>query len=207
MKRAPILLLATILLVLTSCQPAQKQEQAVLSDGATPPHGMVVSAHPIASRVGVEIMKKGGNAVDAAVAVQFTLAVVFPAAGNIGGGGFMMVRTKDGEFASLDFREKAPGKATTGMFLDKAGNVIPNLSTEGHLASGVPGSVDGMVEAHKKYGTLPWKDLVQPAIDLALNGFPLTAREAGWMNEYRPYVSKVEYNPTGISLSPSMESR
>jgi gamma-glutamyltranspeptidase / glutathione hydrolase len=190
MKRAPYLLLATTLLVLTSCQPAQKQEPTSTNNSITPAHAMVVSAHPIASRVGVEIMKKGGNAVDAAVAVQFTLAVVFPAAGNIGGGGFLMVRSKDGELDALDFREKAPNKATTGMFLDKSGQVIPNLSTEGHLASGVPGSVDGMVEAHKKYGTLPWKDLVQPAIDLALNGFPLTSREAGWMNDFRPTFQK-----------------
>jgi gamma-glutamyltranspeptidase/glutathione hydrolase len=151
---------------------------------------MVVSAHPIASRVGKEIMMKGGNAVDAAIAVQFTLAVVFPAAGNIGGGGFMLVRTKDGQYHALDFREKAPAKATTGMFLDKTGQVIPNLSTEGHLASGVPGSVDGMVEAHSKFGTLPWKDLVQPAIDLAIHGFALTEREAKWMNDYRPTFEK-----------------
>ncbi|HZY83069.1 MAG TPA: gamma-glutamyltransferase [Cyclobacteriaceae bacterium] len=185
MKLASVILCATSLLALTSCQPAQKQEQNSASADTTVPHGMVVSAHPIASRVGKEIMLKGGNAVDAAIAVQFTLAVVFPAAGNIGGGGFMVVRTKDGQYRALDFREKAPGKATTGMFLDKSGNVIPNLSTEGHLASGVPGSVDGMTEAYREFGTLPWPDLIQPAIDLAINGFPLTQREAGWMNEFR----------------------
>ncbi len=185
MKCAPNILLAITLLVLISCQPAQKQEVNSSTKDIPEPHGMVVSAHPIASRVGKEIMQKGGNAVDAAIAVQFTLAVVFPAAGNIGGGGFMMVRTADGQYAALDFREKAPGKATTGMFLDKSGSVIPNLSTEGHLASGVPGSVDGMVEAHAKYGSLPWKDLLQPAIDLALNGFALTQREANWMNDFR----------------------
>jgi gamma-glutamyltranspeptidase/glutathione hydrolase len=185
MKSSPQLLLVIILLALTSCQPAKKQEENALKKDGGGPHGMVVSAHPIASRVGKEIMQRGGNAVDAAIAVQFTLAVVFPAAGNIGGGGFMMVRTQDSQYAALDFRERAPGKATTGMFLDKAGNVVPNLSTEGHLAAGVPGSVDGMVEAHKKYGSLPWKDLLQPAIDLALNGFPLTDREAGWMNGFR----------------------
>lgn len=188
MKRAPYLLLAVIVFLL-SCTPAKKEEQTSVS-AAPPAHGMVVSAHPIASQVGVEIMKKGGNAVDAAIAVQFTLAVVFPAAGNIGGGGFMMVRTNDGQVAALDYREKAPGKATTNMFLDKKGNVIPDLSTAGHLASGVPGSVDGMVEAHAKYGSLPWKDLLQPAIDLALKGFPLTQREAGWMNDFRPTFEK-----------------
>lgn len=193
MKRASCLVLATTLLALTSCQPSQKQEETsdtAASSVPSVPHGMVVSAHPIASKVGKEILMKGGNAVDAAVAVQFTLAVVFPAAGNIGGGGFMMIRKSDGQYAALDFREKAPAKATTAMFLDKSGQVIPNLSTEGHLASGVPGSVDGMVEAHAKHGSLPWKDLMQPAIDLALNGFALTQREANWMNEYRPTFEK-----------------
>ncbi|MCE7864232.1 MAG: gamma-glutamyltransferase [Bacteroidetes bacterium CHB5] len=151
---------------------------------------MVVSAHQLASQVGVEVMKKGGNAVDAAIATHFALAVVFPAAGNIGGGGFMVVRLKDGTLATLDFREKAPAAATTNMYLDSAGNVIPDLSTQGHLASGVPGSVAGMVEAHKKYGTLPWKELIQPAIDLALNGFTLTAREANWFNEMQEDLKK-----------------
>lgn len=188
MKLAPNILWATTLLALTSCQPEKKQEENSSASGR---HAMVVSAHPIASRVGKEIMQKGGNAVDAAVAVQFTLAVVFPAAGNIGGGGFLMLRTKDGQYHSLDFREKAPGKATTEMFLDRSGQVIPNLSTEGHLASGVPGSVDGMAEAHARFGNLPWKGLLQPAIDLALDGFPLTEREAGWMNDYRATFEKL----------------
>jgi len=202
MKCAPNCLLAITLLALTSCQPAQKQEEN--SSNVTPagPHAMVVSAHPIASRVGKEIMQKGGNAVDAAIAVQFTLAVVFPAAGNIGGGGFMMVRTNKGEYAALDFREKAPAKATTGMFLDKAGNVIPNLSTEGHLASGVPGSVDGMVEAHAKYGSLPWKDLLQPAIDIAQKGFALTQREANWMNDFRAKFEKYNTTPPTFLYKP-----
>lgn len=190
MNLAPAILFGTTLLALTSCQPEKRQEESSAVTVPPVPHGMVVSAHPIASRVGKEVMQKGGNAVDAAVAVQFTLAVVFPAAGNIGGGGFFILRTKDGQYHSLDFREKAPGKAATAMFLDKSGSVIPNLSTEGHLASGVPGSVDGMAEAHAKFGTLPWKDLLQPAIDLALKGFTLTQREAGWMNEFRPTFEK-----------------
>lgn len=189
MNRLLTLLLIVALFGTFSCQK-KEDSNSTTSPAAGEPNGMVVSAHPIASQVGVDIMRKGGNAVDAAIAVQFALAVTFPAAGNIGGGGFMLVRTKDGVFNALDFREKAPGKATTGMFLDKAGQVIPNLSTEGHLASGVPGSVDGMVEAHARFGTLPWKDLVQPAIDLALKGFPLTAREAGWFNDFRPSFEK-----------------
>jgi gamma-glutamyltranspeptidase / glutathione hydrolase len=185
MKRFLVLLLAVTVL---ACQTSKKEKVVgLLADSA-----MVVSAHGLASQVGVEIMKKGGNAIDAAIATQFALAVVFPAAGNIGGGGFMVVRLKDGTVDALDFREKAPAGATTNMYLDQDGNVIPELSTQGHLASGVPGSVDGMVEAHKKYGTLPWKDLLQPAISLALNGFTLTEREATWFNEMKEYL--IKYN-------------
>jgi gamma-glutamyltranspeptidase/glutathione hydrolase len=148
-------------------------------------NGMVVCAYPDASKVGVDILKKGGNAVDAAVAVQFALAVVHPSAGNIGGGGFMVYRSAKGEVNTLDFREKAPAQATTNMYLDAAGNVVANMSTETHAASGVPGSVDGMFEAHKKYGKLPWASLVQPAVDLAANGFKVTARLAAELNNQR----------------------
>ncbi len=145
-------------------------------------NGMVVCAYPDAAQVGLNILKKGGNAVDAAVAVQFALAVTFPEAGNIGGGGFMVYRSAQGETNTLDFREKAPGKATQDMYLDSAGNVIQGMSLSTHLASGVPGSVDGMVEAHKKYGKLKWEELVQPAIDLAHNGFKITKRMAADLN-------------------------
>jgi gamma-glutamyltranspeptidase / glutathione hydrolase len=182
MKRFFVLLLAVIVL---ACNTKKEKVIGLVTDSA-----MVVTAHPLASQVGVDILKKGGNAVDAAIATQFALAVVFPAAGNIGGGGFMVVRLNDGSTATLDFREKAPGKATTNMYLDEEGNVIEGLSTQGHLASGVPGSVDGMVEAHKKYGTLPWKELIQPAIDLALNGFLLSEREAIWFNEMKEDLTK-----------------
>ncbi|PJJ84449.1 gamma-glutamyltransferase [Mucilaginibacter auburnensis] len=145
-------------------------------------NGMVVSAYPDASQVGVEILKKGGNAVDAAVAVQFALAVTYPEAGNIGGGGFMVFRSAKGETNTLDFREKAPLSASTNMFLDDKGNVVQGLSTSSHKASGVPGSVDGMVEAHKKYGKLKWSQLVQPAIELARNGFKISKRLASSLN-------------------------
>jgi gamma-glutamyltranspeptidase/glutathione hydrolase len=121
-------------------------------------NGIVASAHPEASRVGIEILKAGGNAIDAAVAVQFALAVVHPSAGNIGGGGFLVYRDKGGKSYSIDFREKAPAKGHVDMYLDKDGNVIPKSSTQGRLASGVPGSVAGMVEAHSKYGKLPWNN-------------------------------------------------
>src|SRR5882762_10603809 len=132
----------------------------------TAPHAMVVSAHPLASQVGVEILKQGGNAIDAAVAVAFALEVVLPDAGNIGGGGFIVHRTAGGEVTALDYREAAPAAATHDMFLDSAGN--PTEKSEiGHLASGVPGSVAGLYEAWKKYGTLPWATVIAPAIRLA----------------------------------------
>lgn len=147
-------------------------------------NGMVVCAYPNASQVGVDILRKGGNAVDAAVAVQFALAVTYPQAGNIGGGGFMVYRPAKGEPATLDFREKAPATASRDMFLDAAGNVVPDMSLETHKASGIPGSVDGMVQAHARYGKLKWADLVQPAVQLARKGFKITARMAADLNSH-----------------------
>ena len=141
---------------------------------------MVVTTDDYASEVGLAVLRAGGNAVDAAVAVQFALAVVNPAAGNIGGGGFMVARLADGALAALDFREKAPLAATRDMFLDDEGE-LTERSTLGHLASGVPGSVMGMWEAHRRHGTLPWSDLVQPAIELA-RGFEVMPRYHNWLN-------------------------
>lgn len=164
--------------------------------GVFAPNGMVASAHPESSRVGADILKKGGNAVDAAVAVQFALAVVHPSAGNIGGGGFMVFRAADGKSYTLDFREKAPLKGGKDMYLDAQGNVIPNLSTLGHLASGVPGSVDGMATAHARFGKLPWADLLQPAIDLAEKGVIQTDREARGLNYIKGSLQKVNPGTT-----------
>jgi gamma-glutamyltranspeptidase/glutathione hydrolase len=144
--------------------------------------GMVVSAHPEASRIGAEILKQGGNAIDATIAVKFALAVVFPSAGNIAGGGFMIYRDNKGEIFALDFREKAPAAASRDMYLDANGNVIPNLSWLGRLACGVPGTVDAMQQAHERFGKLPWKKLVQPAIDIAKKGVVLTEKEALGLN-------------------------
>ena len=185
MKRLFILSMVIDLVACQSKEQPNPRTMGVIGDSA-----MVVSAHPLASEVGARILKRGGNAVDAAIATHFALAVAFPVAGNIGGGGFMVIRMNDGTTAALDFREKAPAKATTNMYLDTDGNVIPNLSLYGHLASGVPGSVDGLVEAHKKFGTLEWRELVQPAIDLALNGIVLTEREAKFMNGAQENLSK-----------------
>jgi gamma-glutamyltranspeptidase/glutathione hydrolase len=136
-------------------------------------NGMVVSAQHLATQVGVDVLKRGGNAVDAAVAVGYALAVVYPAAGNLGGGGFMTIQLADGRKTFLDFREKAPKAATANMYLDKDGNVIKGLSTKGHLAVGVPGSVSGMEYAREKYGTMSRADLIAPAIQFAEQGFAL----------------------------------
>lgn len=138
----------------------------------------VVSARKEASEIGVEIMKKGGNAYDAMIAVHLALAVVHPTAGNIGGGGFFVYYNSDGSSGSLDFREMAPGKAFKDMYLDKNGNVIPDMSTLGGAAVGVPGSISAIFEIHSKFGTLPIEDLFQPAIKLAQEGFIVTENQS-----------------------------
>ncbi|MBN7809749.1 gamma-glutamyltransferase [Algoriphagus sp. H41] len=137
-------------------------------------NGMVVSDHYLASEVGVEILKKGGNAVDATVATAFALAVTHPEAGNIGGGGFIVLMKSDGEVTTFDFREKAPLGASPSMFLDENGKIKDNSNHSGLLSVGVPGTVAGLYQAHQKYGKLPWKDLVNPAIKLAKKGFPMS---------------------------------
>jgi gamma-glutamyltranspeptidase/glutathione hydrolase len=140
-----------------------------------------LSAHPLASEAGIAILQKGGNAVDAAIAVQFALAVVYPQAGNLGERGFLVVRFSDGRHLALDFRETAPAAATRDMFLDTAGNPVPWLSLKGPLASGVPGTVDGIF-ASLCFARLPLKELIAPAIDLAQKGFRITDREAVSLN-------------------------
>jgi len=146
---------------------------------------MVVTAHPEATRVGLEVLANGGNAVDAMVAVHFALAVVYPSAGNIGGGGFMVLRDTLGGTYSLDFRERAPLAAHQDMYLDEQGEVISGLSLNGQKAAGVPGSVDGMIKAHEKFGQLPFKTLIEPAIRLAQKGFEITEQQAGNYNHLR----------------------
>ncbi|WP_299820089.1 gamma-glutamyltransferase [uncultured Pontibacter sp.] len=175
---------------------------------------MVVSAHPDASRIGVEILRKGGNAFDAAIATQFALAVAHPAAGNLGGGGFMVYRQADGSVGSLDYREKAPGTATETMYQDAKGNVIQGLSLTSHMASGVPGSVAGLYETHQKLGSLPWEQLVQPAIDLARSGVVLTEKEAAGLNSNRekfishnkhlPYLATQVWHPGDTLKHPDL---
>jgi len=144
-------------------------------------NGAVVSAHALASQVGVSILQQGGNAIDAAIAVQLTLAVVYPDAGNIGGGGFMIAHLKNGKNIALDFREIAPVAATKNMYLDANGDPLTNLSIDGHLSAGVPGTVAGLF-ASIKYAKLPFKKLIQPAIELADKGFAITSSQAKSLN-------------------------
>lgn len=182
------LLLSLICLATIACQqqkPTEKEKNDQVEMSETGPiadQAMVSCAHPIATKVGVSILKNGGNAVDAAVAVKFALAVVYPRAGNIGGGGFAIYRMKDGTTNALDFREKAPGAAHRDLYLDDDGNVIDGLSTQGHKAAGVPGSVDGILKLHAEYGTKPLAELIQPAIDIATNGFVITEKQSRAFN-------------------------
>ena len=138
-------------------------------------HAMVVSADRLASEAGLDILKKGGSAVDAAVAVGFVLAVVFPEAGNIGGGGFMLIRKKGGEAVVIDFRERAPGASRRTMYVDSAGNVT-DKTLIGHLAAGVPGTVAGLLKALHDYGTMSARDVLRPAVELSKNGFVVDRR-------------------------------
>lgn len=184
------ILITTFFFLFISCQ-APQTSQTVTEIGPIGEKAMISSAHPLATKVGISILKEGGNAIDAAIAVQFALAVVFPRAGNIGGGGFAVIRMSNGEIASLDFREKAPLAAKRDMYLDSEGEVIDGLSIIGHKAAGVPGSVDGMFQLHEKYGSLPMAQLIQPAIDLAFYGYTLTEDAAYQINLKKPDLRKV----------------
>lgn len=159
------------------------------SPGQSYKNGVVSSSHHLASEVGIEILKKGGNAIDAAVGVGFTLAVVYPQAGNIGGGGFMVVHLKNGFNTSIDYREKAPLLASKDMYLDSAGNIIANLSTLGHLAAGIPGSVAGMLYALEKYGSMKREEVMDYAINIADTGFHINNVLANTLNEYQKEFS------------------
>lgn len=155
----------------------------------------VVSAHPLASKVGAEIIKNGGNAFDAIIATQLALAVVHPAAGNLGGGGFLLARKPNGAFLFFDYREMAPHAASQHMYLDEAGNSIMHLSQNGHLSAGVPGTVAGLF-ATAPHGKLPFKTLIKPAIKLAKKGFVLTSKEASALNSSKNYFLQYNTKPT-----------
>lgn len=174
----------TAVVLLASCQNSPAKKQPDPEKGVLAPHAMVVSAKEEASQIGLAILKKGGNAFDAMIATELALAVAYPNAGNIGGGGFMVYRLGSGERGALDYREKAPAKAHRDMYLDKNGKVIADKSTLGALAVGVPGTIAGIFEVYKKFGSLPIGELIQPAIDLARNGVLITELQANsYMNK------------------------
>ena len=198
-KKLPLLIVMLVFLLSGlsySCKNVPKSY--VITQSTIGKSGGLATAHPLATEVGVQILKDGGNAVDAAIAVHFALAVVYPRAGNIGGGGFMMYRDKEGEMYALDFREKAPKLATQDMYLDDSQNVINGLSTKGSLAVGVPGAVAGMEAAYERFSQLKdWNKLLEPAISLARNGFPLTALQAENLNKKKSTFQEV--NPKSDS--------
>ncbi|MEY4524794.1 MAG: hypothetical protein RIR57_164 [Bacteroidota bacterium] len=192
------------ILLLLSFSVFAQNTQKPLIEGK---QGMVVSTHPAASEIGLAILKKGGNAIDAAVAVNFALAVCHPSAGNIGGGGFLVYRDKSGNVKALDYREKAPSTASRDMYLDANGNIIPGKSMTGIFSVGVPGTVAGMQEMHDKLGHLPWAELVRPAVDLASKGLLLTEKEARGLNRQRTEFMKENPGKTYLLSTDGKEWR
>lgn len=201
------------LLALLVIWPAEGQEKPIIETGvrtsAVPArHGMVVSRHRLASEAGASILAQGGGAVDAAVATAFALAVVLPSAGNIGGGGFMLgFRTEDSALFAIDYREKAPAAADEKMFLDSVGNYDPQTATLTHASSGVPGTVAGLWLAHQKYGKLPWAQVLEPAIRLARDGFPMTLNLMNSLNTVKERLLRYRggyafYKAGGVSYVP-----
>ena len=201
----------SVFLLLVVCSISCQTSKPVSTAGIDPYHysitkkvvakkGVVVSAHPLASQVGVAVMKMGGNAIDAAVATQLALAVVYPNAGNLGGGGFMVARLANGQSVALDYRETAPAAAHRDMYLDSSGAVIPNRSVYGHLSAGVPGTVAGLAES-MQYAKLSLKQLIQPAIHLAEKGFVITEREARSLNGIQDDLKDYNTRPTAFQKS------
>lgn len=190
-------LLIIIVLTLYNGATAQYTDINIIKEIKVKNKGVVVSAHPLASEAGSRILKLGGNAFDAAIATQLALAVVYPQAGNIGGGGFLVAVTSDGKKLALDYRETAPSKASFDMYWDQKGNASTDLSQGGRLAVGVPGSISGMFET-MKYAKLPFSKLIEPAIDLAKKGFSITEQEAGLLNRHRSEFLK--HNKTKIAF-------
>jgi len=192
MKKIISLLLISFTLI--QCVKKEKKQIGLIADNA-----IVVSAREEASTIGVQILKKGGNAFDAMIATEFALAVSYQFAGNLGGGGFMVYRTNNGTSGALDFREKAPLSANRNMYLDSLGNTVPGKSIKGAMAIGVPGTVAGLFATHKKFGTLPISELIQPAIDLAKKGVIVTKKQAKRLQKYR--TDFIEVNGKEILLS------
>jgi len=184
-------------LLIGQSETTENAYQYTIRKKATGEKGAVVSAHPLATRAGLDILKKGGNAIDASIAVQLALAVVYPGAGNLGGGGFLVASLADGKTLAIDYREKAPAAAHRDMYLDSAGNARTDRSQNGHLAGGVPGTVAGLFASHK-HGKLPFSELIAPAIELAEKGFAVTAAEASSLNNNKASFLKYSTRPTAL---------
>ena len=187
----PLLILVGLLVVPSSF--AQQGRQPIAVEG-----GMVVSTQYLASEVGRDILLKGGNAIDAAVATAFALAVVHPAAGNIGGGGFLVYHGADGEITAFNFREKAPAAAHADMFLDENGNLDENKHHRELTSTGIPGTVAGLALAHERLGSMPWKELLEPAVRLARDGFPFNR---GLMSAQRTIKRRADSDPIYIGTA------
>lgn len=204
-------LLTLLLLFSIASQNLEAQQRRInpyaytIQKEVTARRGAVVSAHPLASQAGLLMLQAGGNAIDAAIATQLALAVVYPNAGNLGGGGFMVARLASGQTLALDYRETAPAKAHRDMYLDAQGNAIAEKSINGHLASGVPGTVAGLFES-MAYAKLPFHKLVQPAIDLAEKGFVISTREANALNELQPELARYNTRPTAFQRNRSWKA-
>ena len=179
------------LVIFTSCK---KNEHTSRKIGLITKNAMVVSARIEASQIGCDILKKGGNAFDAMIATGLALAVAYPYAGNLGGGGFMVYRKANGDVGAIDYREKAPLAATKDMYLDEHGNIIPEKSTIGAMAVGVPGTISGMFAVHEKFGSLPIKDILKPVITLAYKGVIVTPKQEKRIRKYQPIFPKANRN-------------
>jgi gamma-glutamyltranspeptidase/glutathione hydrolase len=200
MSRFPLVGLLTFSLIsLISCAEKASEQQSPANKKTIADSAMVVSAREEASKIGIQILKDGGNAFDAMVATEMALAVCYPFAGNLGGGGFMVYRTFDGKIGALDYREKAPLKASKTMYLDQNGEPNPKLSREGSLAVGVPGTVAGMFKVNQKFGTLSMAKLLKPSIDLARRGFVITQNQANMLNRFQ--AKFLEVNKDSILFS------
>ncbi len=186
MKKTFLLFIFSLFLISCKKSPKKKEIKGLITEKA-----MVVSAREEASKIGSNILQKGGNAFDAMVATELALAVAYPYAGNLGGGGFMVYRENNGTIGALDYREKAPLAAHKNMYLDKEGNVTEGKSTLGAMAIGIPGTVAGVFETHKKFGTLPIKEILKPIIKLAKRGVIVTKKQEARIKKYQPYFSKV----------------
>lgn len=185
-----------ILIIALAVLGCKSSEKAIQTTGLVTDKAMVVSAREEASKIGVEIMKKGGNAFDAMIATELALAVAYPYAGNISGGGFMVYRKANGEIGSLDYREKAPMAAQKNMYLDKDGNVIPNLSVDGALAIGVPGTIAGIFAVHEKFGKLSMEEIIKPSIALANKGVVVSEKQIKQLESHKTAIIKISGNQT-----------